>query len=443
MKNFNLIIMIIFIVGIVVATLIFSGVIKTKEKGNNVVAGASGKVILWGTLRKDAFFQQLEDFNKKNETFTVVYVQKNPETFNMELIEALASGIGPDMILVSQENIARYSDKIFPVAFTSFPAKNFTDSFITEASLMLSARGIMAFPLYVDPMVMYYNKSIFENAGFAKPPTTWDEVLATVPTLVQKDEKFVINQNAVALGEYDNVSHAKDILAMLMLQNGNSIVSAGGESLGSVMNTSSLSSRTPVEDALRFYTSFANPSNTNLYTWNKSFPDSRSQFVAGKLAMYLGYASELFGIQRQNPNLNFDIAPMPQIKDTKNPLTFGSLSGIAVLKSSKNLNTAIIASSLLSGSNFATPFISELSQNNISVVPARRDLLVAPPTSYYAPLFYRAGLLSRGWLDPKSEATNTLFDDMITNINSGFYAPDDAVNDVSKKLDILAKQIKY
>jgi ABC-type glycerol-3-phosphate transport system substrate-binding protein len=31
-------------------------------------------------------------------------------------------------------------------------------------------------PLFVDPIVLYYNKDILSNEGIVNPPRTWDEL---------------------------------------------------------------------------------------------------------------------------------------------------------------------------------------------------------------------------------------------------------------------------
>lgn len=443
MGNFKTIVAVIFGVGLVVGVLIFSGLIPIGQKSKDGVAGAVGKVTLWGTVKRDVLSQQLSDFNDTNKTFTVSYVEKNPITFNTELIEALASGIGPDMIMLPTDSILRYTDKIYPVPYASYPERTFRDTFITEATLYLSSKGVMAFPMTVDPMVMYYNRAIFENAGIAVPPTTWEDIVALVPTLTKRDQQGVIIQNAVALGEYDNVTNAKDVATLLMLQRGNGLVAIEQNKPFSVVENGSRTSKTPVKDALAFYTGFANPTNTDLYSWNKSFPQSRDQFIAGKLAIYFGYASELFAIQGRNPNLNFDITAIPQVKGTTEPITFGKTTGIAVLKSSKNLNTSIIAASLMSSSNFVATYVSNLSQAGINFVPARRDLLVQTPSSYYAPIIYRAGLTSRGWYDPHDEGSDAVFQQVINGINSGLYTTDTAVEALSTRLTLLFKNITF
>lgn len=444
MKRFQTILIGVFILFIIVAILIFSGAIKLGDKGNSATAGASGKVVMWGTIPKDSFTRTLSEFNNTNKTFTVSYVQKSPETFNTELIEALASGVGPDMILLPSDLILRYSDKLVQIPFTSLPERSFRDTFVSEADLYINSKGIFGFPLTIDPMVMYYNRSMFESAGLATYPKNWDEVLADVPLLIKKDSNAIITQNAVALGEFSNVTYAKDIIALMSLQRGGEMVSEDNRGiLSSVFGKYSGSQQDPAASALSFYTSFANPTNKDIYSWNKSFPQSRDQFIAGKLAMYFGYASDLFTIQSKNPNLDFDIATMPTLNATSSLSTFGKMTAVAVLKSSKNVTTAYVAGNLMTAPTFLTSLVTELSEHKISLVPARRDLLTTTPETYYAPIFYKSALVSRGWLDPKDEQTDIVFSQLIDDINSGRLEMSAALNKTSIALDALLRTVTY
>ena len=48
-------------------------------------------------------------------------------------------------------------------------------------------------------------------------------------------------------------------------------------------------------------------------------------FTSGKLAFYLGRASELFKIQSVNPNLSFDVSSMLQTRGTNTKRTYGEI----------------------------------------------------------------------------------------------------------------------
>ena len=104
---------------------------------------------------------------------------------------------------------------------------------------------------------------------------------------------------------------------------------------------------------LKFYTNFSDPSQS-LYSWNASFPNSGDDFSSENLAFYFGFASELQSLINKNPNQNFFVASVPQIKNSNSKLTEAHVTGMAILASSKNINTAFTAASLMATGNFAS-----------------------------------------------------------------------------------------
>ena len=128
----------------------------------------------------------LEDFNRVNPTFVVKYEEKSPDTFDNDLLEALAAGVGPDMFFISDDLAFKYSNKIFTIPYTSFPINTFKNSFVGAGEVFLTSKGVLAFPLTVDPMMMYYNRSILDANGIAYPPVYWDEFANLVPLLTKK-----------------------------------------------------------------------------------------------------------------------------------------------------------------------------------------------------------------------------------------------------------------
>src|SRR5690606_38217983 len=110
-----------------------------------------------------------------------------------------------------------------------------------------------------------------------------------------------------------------------------------------------------LESALRFYTNFSNPSQES-YSWNAALRNSRDAFLAGELAIYFGYASEIQGLRQQNPNLNFDAALMPQTRDVATTMTFGKMYGFAIARATPNISTAFTVASTLTTPNYIKSF---------------------------------------------------------------------------------------
>ena len=290
---------------------------------------------IWGTVSQDAVTPLISEFFD-SDTLAITYQPFSPETFDQELIEALAASRGPDMVLLPAELLLRYRDKIVTIPFATYSERLFRDTFIQGAELFLAPDGIYALPFSVDPLVMYYNRDMLEAGGFTAAPRFWDEFLALGAKLTRRDASGNISRSAVALGEYRNIAASTEIIAAMFIQSGNRIVDRDGR--GVFYSVLAQSSAPAVLD---FYTEFANPLKPS-YSWNRAQPSSRSAFLASRLAIYFGFGSEYSALRQGNPNLNFDVTFFPGPRsDNELGITYGKLTGIAILRSSLSPSAAL------------------------------------------------------------------------------------------------------
>ncbi len=383
-----------------------------------VVGGSGGEGIgevkIWGTLDATAFsvvLRQLSDDDGRLKQVT--YAQKDAVSYERDLTDALASGTGPDIFILRNDYAERNSSKVVAIPFASFSEEQFQNTFVEAASPFIGPDGVRAVPFAADPLVLYLNRDMLSSAGFAKPPEYWDELYDMATKITKRDDTNSIQKSAVAFGEYANVNHAKDIVALLILQAGGRITtrdSAGKLSTSLVSRAGD--TQQPSESALRFYTEFANPIKT-YYSWNRAIKGSRQTFATGDLALYIGLASEEPLIRRINPNLNFTVAPVPQIRGGNRSLDVGYVYAFSVPKASGNQQSALTVAYLL-----ASEKPSQLLSQALGIPSARRDIL-ALPLSGKDDLFNKMAILSRAWTDPDPEKTDAIFRDMIESITSG------------------------
>lgn len=425
MKNFQMIMLIVFVVGAVVGILVFSGLIPLGQPKNVAV----GSVVLWGTIPRSLLADSLDKFSAENQTFTLKYVEKNPASFDKELLEALAKGEGPDMFILPDNLIFHYKDKILTIPYVSYPVATFRNDFAGIGEMYLNSKGVLALPLAIDPMIMYYNRSMFDANSITNPPATWSDVQTLAPILTKKDPAGKILKSGIGLGQFSNIDNAKDIISTMFMQAGSPIVTLKDDIASVDLNSNSTS--IDLGSILSFYTSFADPLNP-MYSWNKSLPKSQDNFGTDNLGIYFGYASELSTLTTKNPNLNFYIAPMPQIKNSNFALTFGHSYAIAISSATKNPTTAYTATGLLASGEFAQKF-----SNALLIAPARRSWLAVKPTDAYFPIVYNSALYARSWLDPSPLDTNGIFQRMVENVLSNNMSATDAVSDASSKLGLL------
>jgi ABC-type glycerol-3-phosphate transport system substrate-binding protein len=158
-------------------------------------------------------------------------------------------------------------------------------------------------------------------------------------------------------------------------------------------------------------------------------------FTSGDLAIYFGFASELTDIQDKNPNLNFDVAPIPQLSETSNKTTYGSMIGVAILKTAKNIGVTYEAVRSLSDQKRVN-----LLSESLKLFPARRDLLSIRQTDRFSPVFYQSALQSKSWFDPDSNSTDKIFRDMIVSLSSKKNLPSStAVDEARAKIRSILK----
>jgi ABC-type glycerol-3-phosphate transport system substrate-binding protein len=436
MKNFQVILLIVFGLFAGLALAFFSGGIKLPEKASqSPTGGVTGNVTMWGTLPTSTLRSTIDFLNTQfGGSVTFKYVEKNPETYQSDLLNAFAFGGAPDILLLSNSLISLYEDKIVTVPYEAFSERTFSDSYIQATEVFKNETGIVGFPVLADPLVMYYNKDHFDSKGISTPPVLWKDLSALVPMFTEKNEVLEIKKSGLAFGESKNVRHFEDIISALNLQLGNNIVSRdfNAAQYRSIFSNNSAISSKPAEEALKFYLEFSNPLKSN-YSWNKSMPDSLMAFVAGDLSVYFGFASEVPLIQKMNPNLNFDIATIPQVEGSPNFVTYANVYALAIPKTSQNFQAAYYVASQIANTEIAGPFSVASGFS-----PVRRDLL-KPSLAYskYIEVAYRATLQSRSWVIPESKEVQNIFARMIESNLSGLQTIPKSVSEASIELQTL------
>lgn len=418
-----------FVVLFILGFLGFSGKLPlpTSEKDINY-----GEVTLWGVVPRESMQTLLANNFRNERSVSINYVEKSQATLSKDFVEALASGKGPDLIILSQDELLQNLNKISPIPYETILERDFKNTFIPEGEMFLRPTGIVALPFTIDPIVMYWNRDTFTTALLPKPPVYWSEFYDLVPKITTRDRTGNITKSLVPFGEYRNVTNAKELLSVLLMQAGSPIVTTKADSFTAALVTQGpVAMENPVVTAMRFFTEFSKPEKDS-YSWNRSLPASRAMFEAGDLALYFGYASEYKSIKLKNPHLNFDIAVVPQVGSSATKITFGRISGVAIVAASKNQAGAFRAATLLSGSGVVSGM-----GTLTGLPPVRRDLIAVRPTDAVSSIFYDSALISRAWYDPNPSETSSIFMNMIENVNSGRNSMNEAISIAHSSLSKL------
>ena len=423
--KFKLILTGVFIFFILVGLLAFSTYKASSPTAGNVT------ISLWGTIDKITFDDYLEKYKlNTNQQFQLNYSYKSIDTIDGQLVEAIATGKAPDAILIPHTLIKRYSDKVYPI--TSIPERTFRDTFVQESELYIQPSGMFALPFFVDPLVMYWNRDIFSSAIIATPPTKWTEFPMLAEKISQSDSNANIIKSAASFGEFKNVDNAKALISTLIMQAGSPIVSLeNGAYVSKLDYKGSSDIAVPAVSALKFFTDYSNPKKI-VYSWNRSLPSSKQAFLGEGLATYFGFASEYSDIKEKNPNLNFDVAMVPQILGAKTKITFGELYGFSILRSSQNVVPAFNLLSMLAGQDSVLTLLQIM-----DVAPARFDIIAGGSKDAAKTIFFNSALISRGWVDPNSQQTDQIFQNMIEDITTGETSAESSVSKASLELENL------
>ncbi|OGH23511.1 MAG: hypothetical protein A2698_00600 [Candidatus Levybacteria bacterium RIFCSPHIGHO2_01_FULL_42_15] len=255
-------------------------------------------ITYWG-VSEDPLVEKavIAEFEKNNPGIKVLYVKQEKQEYRDKLAVRIPNGTGPNVFAFHNSWLPQVSGILAPLPTDVISSSDFQKSYYPVAQKDLVKNGaIYGIPASIDTLSLFINTQIFEATG-AKTPVTWEDFLKLSRQLTVKDEIGTIKTSGVAMGTFDNIAHAPDIIALLFAQNG-------------VEMTRFLETSSRVEEALSFYTSFAIPPDN---VWDLTFESSLSSFANGNVAMRFGYFTDIALIQSLNPSLRFSVEEVPHL----------------------------------------------------------------------------------------------------------------------------------
>lgn len=465
----------------IVGVLTLSGCGSTTKK-----VGYKMNMEVWGLFDdRDAYGEIFSNYSKIQQSIQQIeYKKLTVDTYKKELLEALASGQGPDIFLIHNTWLPMFKDKIVPAPpeiLSQQKAKiNFVDGVADD---FMADNLVYAVPLSVDSLSLYYNKDLLNEAGITAPPRDWNEFVQDTRKLTKIDNLGQVTQAGSALGTAYNINRSTDILGVLMLQRGTEMTDSGNLR-ATFDNTFSVDAPTgeanqrpglppvnsPGENALEFYTQFAK-TGSSVYTWNPNLHYSIDAFSEGKLAMMLNYSWTRDIVASKAPKLNFDVAPLPQLPGD-HPVSYSNYWGFAVAKN-KNLNApapgapqqAVVTNDVRvkEAWNFLTFLTTKPEQtvNAAASAPgapngsglnfdpakaylektkkpaARRDIIEIQKNDTKIGVFAEQNLIAKSWYQADAEAIEAILAEMIDQVNRGQLTSGEAIKSASAKVSQL------
>jgi len=368
----------------------------------------------------------IKSFEAKYPNITIKYRNFGDDYhgYHNEIVNALASGKGPDIWTAHHTWIEADQELLTPCPSDLLDVNTYRDSFV-DAVLEdnIIEEEIYGIPLSLDTLALFYNKDLFDQAHITDPPGNWEELKEAVTGMTKQNDKGQIIQAGTALGTAENINRAPDILALLMMQNGarmtdrNRIKATFNEQAVDAQGEKYL----PGEEALAFYTEFASPKK-QVYTWEPLQHYSIDAFVEGTLATMFSYSYHIPTIKLKAPNLDFGVSAMPQISGGRE-VNFANYWTNVVSVKSKHSKEAWAFLAFASSQNAAKLFCESTRRP-----PARRDLFEMFDNDPELKIFTNQILTAETWIRKDNDAVDAIFEDMIEDVVLGKKTVSEAIN---------------
>lgn len=399
---------------------------------------------IWGVFDDSSDYSDIfSEYRFNPFVGDIRYKKHTVENYKEDLIDALASGDGPDIFMINSSWMPDFENKVAPAPDYLINEQQFRNNFVDVVAedFLGSSKEVYGVPLSVDSLALYYNKDLFNAAGIASPPGTWEELVEDSKKMTIIDDTGGIERSGVALGTAYNINRSSDVLELLLFQHGAELPTRSKPSFQVDVNLGN--------DVLEFYTQFAR-SSSPAYAWNSAMHYSIDSFYEGDLAMMLNYSWHIETIKNKNAKLNFAIAKIPQLSE-KNPANYSNYWTFVVNKNKEIKNPGVGASAINNDDRiheawqflkFAT-FKNNGSFNIISVKSgnqkdfpvdidpakkyleetrkpaARRDLVEDQKSDPELGAFAYGNLIAKSWYRKDVDATENIWAEIIDSINKG------------------------
>lgn len=313
----------------------------------------------WGLWEDPVLMKSIiSDFERENPNITINYSKQDiKDHYRQKLTTRIQNGNGPDIYRFHNSWLPQLSNYLTPLPLDVISKEDFKKNFYpTTITDLTKNGGIFGIPLEMDTLSLFINEDIFKAAG-ANPPTDWNQFGDLARSLTVKDTSGKIKTSGAALGTFDNINHASDIISLLFVQNGVDL---------------SAFDKYPQQEAsaLTFYSAFANGDGN---VWDNSLDPSLLAFIKGNLAMYFGYSWDVLVIKAANPNLSFQVVEVPHLTGTDQSIASYWAEGIS--SKTKHQKEAFLFLKFLAKKETETKLFTEASKSRLFGEPyARQDL---------------------------------------------------------------------
>ena len=419
---------VIIIMGALVLVIIVGalGLFNLRPTTNNNPA-TKATLTVWGTESPDVIGALAAAYPYA----AVSYQQFPAASYDNSILSALAAGNGPDVFEIQNREVPKFKFLLAPLptstqAFTSLQLSQLFPDVVAQD--FVENGQLYGLPLYLDTLVMVYNKDLFNTAGIVAAPATWDQFDADVAKIRAVNSSGAITRSGAAIGgSLASIPNAPDILALLMLQNGTQMT----DSANAFANFASQTNGAPGIAAFNFYLQFANPTSP-YYTWNDSLGNAFDQFAAGKVGIAFVYQSDLAAIKTKAPFLHIGIAPVPQPTGANISVSYPRYGGFVAARAGQQAAAWNFILYFAALSTDAQAFV-----NATGKPPALRAAIQADLNDPNLSVFAAQALTAQSWYEADAAKVDAIMSQAIQNVLVGNEDSTRALNEAANEVDQL------
>lgn len=303
----------------------------------------------WADLDEIPLDQQaLAEFKKLYPHIDVLYEPNPGRQYEEKILTALAADEAPDVVLLDSKLIPTFTNKKVLLDLTPYVASLSIDTtqWFTNV-LQIARRGsaLYAFPKGFTPLMMFYNKTLFDRAGLRYPAAnwTWDEYLSLAKKLTMDlDGDGASDQYGTAFSNYYYFW-----IAWVWSAGGDVIDSSGTRASGVLNSPATESALSYLIDLQKRYRVAP---NTGRWVQSEKTGMNVQLFMNGKIAMIVDGHWRLprFLRQIEEGKLSLGVVPLPRRPGSRRTNVIYE-SGWSVPVSSKHPREAALLAAFMAG----------------------------------------------------------------------------------------------
>jgi multiple sugar transport system substrate-binding protein len=302
----------------------------TEAVATEAATAASGSVTEvtfwadWSGDRQPAVEQMVSDFNASHPNIHVTYVVvEDPVT---KFLTASTSGQAPDVMIWDRNGTALYAPKGVLEPLDAYMAKDgvTADTFYAEALREMTYDGkVYGLPMTVDSRALFYNKTLFKEAGITNPPTNWDELEADAVKLTKWDgDKLKVSGFSLS---------DAGLFSMYLMQAGGKLLTDDG--------TKTAFNSDQGLSVLNYWNKLINQDKVYQIGFESGLGEGTDAFVTGQVAMMYSGPWALSTYEKYGDKLDFGIVAAPAGPNGDTGSVMGGF-GMIIPSASKNKEAA-------------------------------------------------------------------------------------------------------